>query len=53
VRHAGEQEGLRKKELDFESEIGLRYLQVEVAWQDGTGMKTYTLKSLRVAPEND
>ena len=53
VRHAGPDEGLNKKELDFESELSLRYLQVEVAWQDGTGIKTYTLKSLRAAPEND
>ena len=53
VRHAGPEEGLNKRELDFESEISLRYLQVEVAWEDGTGIKTYTLKSLRAAPEND
>jgi prepilin-type N-terminal cleavage/methylation domain-containing protein len=53
VRHAGPEEGLRKKEMDFESEVSLRYLEVEVGWEDGTGIKTYTLKSLRTAPEND
>jgi len=53
VRHAGPEEGLRKSELGFESELSLRYLQVDVAWEDGTGVKTYTLKSLRAAPEND
>ena len=53
VRHAGPDEGLRKGELGLESELSLRYLQVEVGWQVGTGIKTYTLKSLRAAPEND
>ncbi len=53
VRHAGASEGLRKSELGFESELSLRYLQVDVAWEDGIGVKTYTLKSLRAAPEND
>ena len=53
VRHAGPEEGLRKSELGFESELSLRYLQVDVAWEDGTGVKTYTLKSLRAAPENE
>src|SRR5439155_1588077 len=47
------EEGLRKSELGFESELSLRYLQVDVAWEDGTGVKTYTLKSLRAAPENE
>ena len=26
------------------------YLQVDVSWQDGVGAKTYTLKTLRLAP---
>jgi hypothetical protein len=33
--------------------VSLRYLQVDVTWQDGVGKKTYTLKSLRMAPDND
>jgi prepilin-type N-terminal cleavage/methylation domain-containing protein len=33
------------------SEQKLKYLEVEVAWQDGTGRKTYTLRSLRMAPD--
>jgi prepilin-type N-terminal cleavage/methylation domain-containing protein len=53
VRHAGAEEGLTEKDLDFESEVSLRYLQVDVTWQDGVGKKTYTLKSLRMAPEVD
>ena len=53
VRHAGAGEGLEQRELDFESEYSLRYLQVDVAWQDGAGVKTYTIKSLRLAPEDD
>ena len=53
VRHAGPDEGVDKKALDFSSDVGLRYLEVDVTWQDGTGAKTYTLKSLRAAPENE
>ena len=53
VRHAGAMEGLTEKDLDFQSEVSLRYLQVDVTWQDGVGKKTYTLKSLRMAPENE
>ena len=51
VRHAGAAEGLTAKEFGLESEYSLRYLQVDVVWQDGAGAKTYTLKSLRMAPE--
>ncbi len=53
VRHAGPDEGLSGKALDFQSEYSLRYLQVDVTWRDGAGAKTYTLKSLRLAPENE
>ena len=53
VRHAGRDEGLSEKQLDFQSERSLRYLQVDVAWQDGSGQKSYTLKGLRMAPENE
>ena len=34
--------------IDFE----LRALEVEVAWQDGVGVKTYRLTSLRMAVED-
>jgi len=53
VRHAGRDEGLSDKALDFQSDYSLRYLQIDVTWQDGVGAKTYTLKSLRMAPENE
>jgi general secretion pathway protein I len=53
VRHAGTDEGLSERALDFQSEYSLRYLQVDVIWRDGTGAKTYTLKSLRMAPEEN
>jgi prepilin-type N-terminal cleavage/methylation domain-containing protein len=53
VTHCREECGLSERELDFESEYSLRYLQVDVGWQDGAGAKTYTLKSLRMAPENE
>ena len=46
-------EGGRKKEFTTESDFSLRRLQVDVTWQDGVGFKTYTLKSLRGAPEDN
>jgi prepilin-type N-terminal cleavage/methylation domain-containing protein len=36
-----------------ESDLKLYYLEVDVTWQDGAGDKTYTLKTLRTAPEPD
>jgi len=53
VRHAGQSEGIDTSDLDFQPDQTLRYLQVDVVWQDGAGAKTYTLKSMRVAPENE
>jgi len=53
VRHWGAEEGQTEKDLELQSEVSLRYLQVDVTWQDGAGKKTYTLKSLRMAPENE
>jgi prepilin-type N-terminal cleavage/methylation domain-containing protein len=53
VRHAGADEGIGKRAMDFESDYALRYLQVDVSWQDGLGSKTYTLRSMRIAPENE
>jgi prepilin-type N-terminal cleavage/methylation domain-containing protein len=54
VRHAGPDEGVDDPATqDNAPETALRYLQVDVDWQDGAGTKTYTLKSLRVAPENE
>ena len=53
VRHAGADEGVDDRALDVQSEVSLRYLQVDVTWQDGVGAKSYTVKSLRMAPEND
>ncbi len=53
VRHAGADEGVDERTMDVQSEVSLRYLQVDVTWQDGVGQKSYTVKSLRMAPEND
>lgn len=53
VRDAGADEGMEKRDLDFESDLGLRYLEVSVDWQDGAGMKTYTLRSMRLAPNDE
>jgi len=53
VRHAGADEGIDQRTMDVQSEVSLRYLQVDVTWQDGVGQKSYTVKSLRMAPEND
>jgi prepilin-type N-terminal cleavage/methylation domain-containing protein len=53
VRHAGPEEGVDERALDVQSDVSLRYLQVDVTWQDGVGAKSYTVKSLRMAPENE
>jgi prepilin-type N-terminal cleavage/methylation domain-containing protein len=57
VRHATpEESGVQPKgDLGLEDtfEQSLRYLEVEVAWSDGAGVKTYTLRSLRMAPEDE
>ena len=53
VRHAGPDEGVDQKLLDVESDIALRFLEVDVTWQDGGGAKTYSITSLRMAPENE
>lgn len=53
VRDAGRDEGIDRRTFDTESEFGLRYLQVDVTWQDARGQKTYTLKSMRVAPSEE
>ena len=37
----------------LETEQSLRFLEVEVSWSDGTGQKSYTLRSLRLASEED
>lgn len=52
VRDAGLDDGIDFGP-DFEPTIDLtlRVLEVEVTWQDGIGVKTYALKSLRMAPE--
>jgi prepilin-type N-terminal cleavage/methylation domain-containing protein len=52
VRPAGADEGLSDRVLGFQSDMSLRYLEVDVTWQDGVGMKTYVLKSMRVAQES-
>jgi prepilin-type N-terminal cleavage/methylation domain-containing protein len=53
VRHAGKEDGIEERDLEFESDYALRFLQVDVTWQDGIGTKSYTLQSLRMAPENE
>jgi prepilin-type N-terminal cleavage/methylation domain-containing protein len=50
VRHATPEEGAEDRTMDLQPEVSLRYLEVDVSWQDGVGTKTYTLKSLRMAP---
>jgi prepilin-type N-terminal cleavage/methylation domain-containing protein len=54
VRHAQRSEGAPDPDdLDDIPEVALRYLQVDVVWQDGLGEKSYTISSLRMAPENE
>lgn len=50
VRAAQADDGPDLRMFNEDSEFGLRYLEVEVTWEDGSGQKSYDLKSLRVAP---
>lgn len=52
VRVATPEEGGPEEgwEEDFEHDFTLKYLGVEVAWNEGEGEKSYALHSLRVAP---
>jgi prepilin-type N-terminal cleavage/methylation domain-containing protein len=42
-----------ERTFGLETEQSLRYLEVEVSWSDGVGQKTYTLRSLRLASEEE
>ena len=54
VRHAEPLEGAPELgDAEELPEMTLRYLQVDVTWQDGIGEKSYTVTSLRSAPENE
>jgi type IV pilus modification protein PilV len=53
VRSAGASEGIEDKVLDLDIGIGLRVLAVQVAWQDGAGVKTYEVQSMRLAPDDE
>jgi prepilin-type N-terminal cleavage/methylation domain-containing protein len=55
VRHALPAEGAPEQaDADAEpSELTLRYVQVDVTWTDGLGAKSYTVTSMRTAPENE
>ena len=54
VRHAEPLEGAPELgDAEELPEVTLRYLQVDVVWQDGLGQKSYTVTSLRSAPENE
>jgi prepilin-type N-terminal cleavage/methylation domain-containing protein len=46
TRKAGEEDGI---EQDDSLEVVMRYLQVDVAWGDGAGAKTYTVRTLQPA----
>jgi prepilin-type N-terminal cleavage/methylation domain-containing protein len=51
VRHAGKEEGVEVRDLDFASDMALRYLEVTV-WESPNA-QPYVLRSLRVAPEDE
>ena len=53
VRHADAGDGLADVDPDAAPDDTLRYLEVEVTWQDGTGAKKYTLRSMRMAREDE
>jgi hypothetical protein len=53
VRDAGPDDGVVfPDEWQSSLDLTLRVLEVEVAWQDGAGVKRYGLQSLRMAPED-
>ena len=49
VRDAGPQDGIPETDFEPVLEFAPRVIEVEVAWQDGVGVKTYTLSSMRLA----
>jgi len=57
VRPAGPDDGVEgfgdEEEFDVQDDFELKFLQVEVAWQDGAGMNTYTLRSIRISASDD
>ncbi len=53
VRDAGAAEGLDDKVLEVDIGQSLRVLSVQVAWQDGAGVKTYDVQSMRMAPDEE
>jgi prepilin-type N-terminal cleavage/methylation domain-containing protein len=54
VRDATAEDGFILPDAEnFEPDFILKYLQVDVAWQDGAGVKTYTVRSMRIAPTDD
>ena len=50
---AGGKDGDDDHQFGLETEQSLRYIEVEVSWSDGSGQKTYTLRSLRLASEEE
>ncbi|MCI0347077.1 MAG: type II secretion system GspH family protein [Chloroflexi bacterium] len=55
VRKAGPEDGLQEPEGDLDPQLELepRFLEVAVAWQDGAGEKTYTVRSIRLTPVDE
>ena len=49
----GGKDGDDDRQFGLETEQSLRYIEVEVSWSDGSGQKTYTLRSLRLASEEE
>src|SRR4029079_4050855 len=49
----GGSDGDEDRQFGLETEQSLRFLEVEVSWSDGSGQKTYTLRSLRLASEEE
>jgi prepilin-type N-terminal cleavage/methylation domain-containing protein len=54
VRKAGPEDGIEEpKDTEVPAEQELRYLEVAVAWQDGSSEKTYTVRSMRLTPPTE
>ncbi|HYC21559.1 MAG TPA: type II secretion system protein [Candidatus Bathyarchaeia archaeon] len=52
IRHAGIDDGLRQEDLDFHGELRLAVISVKVEWNEANGVKSYSIGTMRVVPDN-
>jgi general secretion pathway protein I len=52
IRHAGTDDGITKQELDFHGAVRLAVISVRLEWNEPTGVKSYSIGTMRVVPDN-